>query len=123
MLKDLWNKTKNSAKELKDSTISTVVQKTCNYYIKEFGEMLNFQLNSQDKSVTLEVMLKGEKEPLKATIKEYEIIEKNDKAYLRFEDIQTSREWINTVLETFVDKDDKKIEIPRQYVKLLGVVI
>jgi hypothetical protein len=123
MLKDLWNKTKNSAKELKDSTISTVVQKTCNYYIKEFGEMLNFQLNSQDKSVTLEVMLKGEKEPLKATIKEYEIIEENDKAYLRFEDIQTSREWINTVLETFVDKDDKKIEIPRQYVKLLGVVI
>jgi len=118
----MFDKIKKSVIELKNNTISIVVKKTCNFYIKEFGEMLKFDLDSQNKKIYLDLMLKGEQESLKVEIKDYEIIEENDKAYITFQSVVTSREWINTIVETFL-KDDKKVEIPKQYVKLLGVVI
>lgn len=118
----MFNKIKKSVRELKDNALSLAITKTCNYYIKEFGEMLKFDLDSQNKKIYLDLMLKGEQESLKVEIKDYEIIVDNDKAYITFKSVVTSREWINTVVETFL-KDNKKVEIPKQYVKLLGVVI
>ena len=115
-LKSLYNNTK-------DKSISFVVEKTANYYIKDYGKMLNFKLDSENKKVFLEIMLKGEAESLKVEIKDYLIIEKEGKEFLKFTEIDTSREWINVILETFVKDKFNEIEIPKEYSKLLKMVV
>jgi len=109
-------------KGLKDKTLSIGVKRVFNYYLKNIGgEMLNFSLDSQNKKIFLDVMLKGEAESLKVEIKNYKITQKEDKSFIEFDEVVTSREWINKVLELYANKQE--FDIPNEYAKLLGVVV
>ena len=58
---------------LKDKALSKSLEVAINLKIKEYGEMLKLNLDSQNKTIEFEVMLKGEKEPLKVFVNNYEI--------------------------------------------------
>ena len=105
----------------KDTALSKGAQLAINTYIKEYGEMLKFNLDSKIKSIDMEVMLEGEKEPLSIYIERYEITETNGEYKMRVYGISTSREWINTVASTYLE--GKAFDIPAEYAKLLKVVI
>ena len=106
---------------LKDKALSKSLEVAINLKIKEYGEMLKLNLDSQNKTIEFEVMLKGEKEPLKVFVNNYEISEENGKYYLYAKDIKTSREWINIVAENYLK--DEKIEIPEKIAKTLQILI
>jgi hypothetical protein len=105
---------------LKDRALSKGVELAINARLKRFGKMLRFQLDSQKKTIELEVLLKGERDPLRVTVEHYEILREGEKYYLLAERIVTSREWINTVAENYLA--GQRFEIPERYAKMLMLV-
>ncbi len=108
-------------KKIKDSALSKGAKIAINNYIKEYGKMLKLNLDSKQKSIELEVMLDGENEPLHVKVNHYKLSQENGCYYLVAEDIVTSRAWINTVATQYLH--GQKFEIPKEYAKLLKVVV
>lgn len=107
--------------KLKDKTISAGISVAFDYKIKEFGEVLKFNLDSKNKTIELEVMLDGEREPLSVHIDNYELQEIDGKCYLVVQNLTTSRKWINVVASQYLN--GQKIEVPQEYAKMLELVI
>ncbi len=105
---------------VKDRGVSVAVQAAINYKIKEFGEMLKFNLDSKTKTIELEITLDGEKEPLLVKVNSYELTQEDAKHYLVANDIVTSRAWINSVASQYLS--GQKFEIPAEYAKMLKLV-
>ncbi len=108
-------------KENKDMVLSQGAKMAINNQIKEYGKMLKFNLNSEQKSIEMEVMLDGEHEPLKVHVRNYEMTEENSKHYLKIHGVNTSRAWINTMASSYLE--GKTFEVPAEYAKMLKVVI
>jgi hypothetical protein len=108
-------------KSLKDKTVSFGLRQVINLKIKEYGEMLKLNLDSANKTIDLELMLLGEKEPLEVNVGNYEIIHKDGKEYLSAKNITTSREWINIVAKNFLE--NQEIEIPKNIADTLKIII
>ena len=83
--------------------------------------MVKFNLDSKTKSIALEVMLDGEVEPLRISVNKYEITEASGKHYVEIHDVVTSRAWINTLIKQYLN--NKKFELPNEYVSLLKMVV
>ena len=105
----------------KDSVVQKVVKMVINFYAKEYGKMLKLDLDSKAKSVSLEVMLDGEKEALSVKISNYEIVEERSKYFLKINGIRTSRAWINTIASSYLEGE--LFEIPEEYVKILMLIV
>ena len=103
---------------MKDKALSTGVKIAINQYIKEYGEILELNLNSKFKSMEIEVKLDGESENLTVQIEHYEITEEN---YLRVSGITTSRTWINSL--SSIHLEGKEFKVPNEYAQILKAVI
>ncbi|AKF25142.1 hypothetical protein YH65_06855 [Sulfurovum lithotrophicum] len=108
-------------KKVKDAALSKGAKIAINAYIKEYGKMLKLNLDSKNKSITLEVLLEGEKEPLAVDVRRYELTEENGRHLLKIYGIHTSRAWINTVGASYLE--GKAFEIPEEYAKMLKVIV
>lgn len=106
---------------VKDKGVSVAVKKAINYKIKEFGEILNFNLDSKTKTIELEIMLEDEHEPLHVKVNSYSINEEDGIYFLVAKDIETSRAWINTMASQYLS--GQKFKIPAEYAKMLKVVV
>jgi hypothetical protein len=106
---------------LKDKALSKSLETVINLKIKEYGKMLKLNLNSKEKSIDCEIMLKGEKEPLQVYVNNYIISEEDGKFHLYAEDIKISREWINIVVENYLK--NQKIELPEKIAKTLQILV
>jgi len=105
----------------KDKALSKAILIILNKKLKRFGTIYELKLDTKNKKITLKIGLKGELEPLLATIHRYEIKEIEDKHYLIVHGIETSREWINLVAKEYFDNE--RFEIPKKLVKMTKVVI
>jgi hypothetical protein len=83
--------------------------------------MLNLKVDSETKSISMEIMLKGELKPLSISINKYEIIEEEDKLFVKVSEMETNREWINIIISTYLQEN--KIEIPKKYASLLEIAL
>ena len=108
-------------RKMKDATLSKAANIAINHKVKEYGKMLKLNLDSESKTIELELMLDGEKEPLHVKVNHYKLKEEQGRHYLVAEDIVTSRAWINTVASQYLH--GQKFEIPEEYAKLLKVVV
>ncbi|MBW1727926.1 MAG: hypothetical protein JRF31_10600 [Deltaproteobacteria bacterium] len=98
----------------KDKIISKALQLVANILINDYGKLVEFVVNSKDKTIFLKVLLKGEKEALKINFLNYSIVTECQNTYFQFDSIKTSREWINVFcnkkLPDILKKN--KIQIP-----------
>ena len=108
-------------KKMKDAALSKGAKIAINTQIKEYGEMLKFNLDSNSKSIEMEVMLEGEKEPLEVKIDRYEITEADGEHQIIVHGVTTSRAWINTVASSYLE--GKRFDIPAEYAKILKVIV
>jgi hypothetical protein len=108
-------------KKMKDAALSKGAKIAINNQIKEYGKMLKLNLDSEKKSIEMEVMLEGEKESLTVNVQRYEMTQQGDKHFLKIQGVKTSRTWINTVASSYLE--GKTFEIPAEYAKMLKVVI
>jgi len=107
--------------KIKDKTISFSVKTILNIKFKEYGEMLKLNLDSTNKTIELEVMLKGEKEPLEIKVNQYEIIQENGKYFIHINGLKTSREWINVIAKNYLE--DEKFELDSKLAEVLKVLV
>ncbi len=106
--------------KLKDAAFSKGVQLAINTYLKEYGKMLKLNLDSQNKSIEMEILLDGEAEPLHVKIDRYELTEEDGVHFLKISGITTSRAWINTLAASHLE--GKHFEIPAEYAKMLKTI-
>ena len=107
--------------ELKDSAISFAKEKIINIKFKRYGEMLDFNINSENKLINAKVTLKGESEPLTITIFNYKILENNNSSFIGFDKISTSKEWMNLLAEDFLK--EKKFPLPSKFSGLIKMIL
>lgn len=122
----MFNNIFNGFKELKDKGSSYLFKKYANSQIKDFGEMLNIQIDSQNKNISLDVLLKGEIESINVKIEKYEVVRKDDTAYIKFKDIKASREWIEVLIRNVAIPNyapNNMIEIDSSYAKIIDLLI
>jgi hypothetical protein len=65
--------------------------------MREYGQITSLEIDSRDKSLHVEVLLRGEKEPIRVEIQRYEISTLNERPCFIARKINTSREWITTL--------------------------
>ena len=113
-------------RDVKNSAISFLAEKFINNIIKEYGKMVNLKIDSKNKNIELEVLLKGEKENIFINVEKYEIVSKDGSIFIKFKNVSASREWIevlihNVAIPSFAPK--KMIEIDSTYAKIIDLLI
>jgi len=109
------------SQEMKDIALSHGAKLAMNKQIESYGEVQKLHLNSKKKSIDMEVILKGEIEPLSVHIKNYSLSELDGVHHLSVSGVTTSRTWINTVASEYLE--GKAFEIPTEYAKMLKAVM
>lgn len=95
---------------VRDAAVSRLALNALDRYLGELGRMLNIVVDSKAKILRLEALPAGEKEPISIEIGNYALVEQGGAAFLTFEWIVTSREWINRLIETVLT--DRSIPLP-----------
>ena len=86
-----------------------------------YGDMLNFQVDPAAKTIALEILLKGETEPVRLTLSGYELRDNGGKTRLAFAGATASREWIETLAREFVI--GREIELPPKLAPVLRLLV
>jgi len=105
----------------KDAALSHAAKPLINQYIKEYGHMLKFHLDSTQKTLEMSVLLDGEKEPIDIRIDRYVLREEQGRYFISLEGIHTSRAWIDTVAAEMLN--GKTFEVPSRYAKLIQMMV
>ncbi len=81
-----------------------------NQKIASFGTMTQLNIDREKRRINVELELKGETQSLKAEFFDYRLEEIGGKVFIEFSRIQTSREWLNTLLPQILPKP--RFEVP-----------
>src|SRR3954471_4877957 len=114
-------KIRGAITQVKDSGASVAIERWLSKELADYGELLDFKLNSRDKTVEVHVLLKGEKEALTVHIDEYELVSSGNSDFIVIKRAKASREWVDTVLRKFLI--NKKHKIPQQYSGMVKIVL
>jgi hypothetical protein len=72
-----------------------------NVKMERYGHMLKFEMNTEDKSMSAEILLRGEVAPIQIHVGHYEILT-GEESGIKVSNIHTSREWITELIQEFV---------------------
>jgi hypothetical protein len=95
-----------------------IIRTALNAKFGRYGKVLTLKIDSSNKTIDVDVLLKGETEPIKIRVGQYEI-RKEGKPGLALTNIQTSRPWMTELAAAF----GPEILIPIEKAKLLGLVL
>lgn len=108
------------ARQGKDLAVSKALEALGQHYAGKFGTIESLKLDSANREIHLELLLKGEQDPITVCIKGYDIISDKDRYFIVASDIAVSREWMETLAREYVC--GRKFEIPQAYSKVLGMI-
>jgi hypothetical protein len=86
----------------KDKLIAVGAKDRFNQLIRPYGKVLEFQLNTSERSVYVSFQLKGELETIQFWVREYNLVQnKNGQIFIEVDgkDIETSREWLSKLIK------------------------
>ncbi len=106
---------------IKDKTTSLIVKQFANSLISEFGELKTIKIDSTLKTISLSVNLKGENDDIKIDVNGYKVIKSPNSSFIQFQEISTSREWLNIVIQKYYR--DRQIEIPKQFIRIIDFLL
>jgi hypothetical protein len=85
----------------KDKLIAVGAKERFNQMIRPYGKVLEFQLNTGERTVHVSFQLKGEVETIQFWVQEYNLIkDKSGQTFIVVDgkDIETSREWLTKLI-------------------------
>ena len=106
---------------MKDMALSKGAKIAINKQIEAFGVVTALTLDTQNRSIELDVMLEGELETLHVSVGKYEITGEAGSKRLRVSEISTSRQWINTLATKYLE--GKSFDLPDAYAKTIEALI
>ncbi len=91
----------------KDRLISSGAKARLNKLIERYGTLLDLQLNTVDRSLSLTLQLKGEQTPVEIHLREYTLSIVDGRSVLIFDGrkIETSREWLTALIHDRVGEN------------------
>lgn len=92
----------NGWSALRDRAVEAGARAYVNGKIDRFGSVTRFELNSRERTLLLELELKGETSPISVAVGSYYITEDNGARYIAFGNVQASREWIGLALVQYL---------------------
>jgi hypothetical protein len=96
-------------RNIKDWALQAGAKHFVNERIHKYGHMTNLQIDSATRTIHFEILLKGETTPVTGSAK-YQPKLDGEKKLLEFTDIQTSREWMNVLIQDFLKT--RVVELP-----------
>jgi hypothetical protein len=105
----------------KDAGTSFVAERFVAHRIQPYGRMINLSIDSKNSKIRLEVLPKGETEPIAITIDEYQLTTLNGAPQLVIKRASASREWIDALLKDFAA--GKTIPLPEKYANMIKTVL
>ena len=96
----------------KDRLLATGAKAHVNKLIERYGTLVDLQLNTVDRSLSLTLLLKGEGSPIEIRVHEYTLLTTDGKSVLVIDGskIDTSREWLTALIRDRVV--EKRLVIP-----------
>jgi hypothetical protein len=96
----------------KDRLIEAAAKPLLNQTIKHYGHMTHLRIDSTNKRIDVELDLKGETSPIQIAVKSYTLTTAGGKTHIELGDIETSREWINALLDDFFKPENRRFPVP-----------
>jgi len=96
-----------------------LVTKWVNSQIEDYGIVTELKIDTVNKLVRTELLLKGEKETFKVAFYDYEIKKIENDTYVYIKNIKTEREWLDLLITNYIDTllPGKRIILPNNLVK------
>ena len=89
--------------------------------LEPYGRATLLRINTVEKSVHVEVELKGETTPVSVELTEYDLTKKGERYFVMVKEIQTSREWLTTLARQRVC--NSPFELPPQVGRTLMMAL
>lgn len=105
----------------RDAGTGFVVERAVAQRLEPYGRMLNLQIDSKTKKIRLEILLKGESEPVAININEYQLTSAGGADFFVIKQATASREWINALLQDFAI--DRKLPLPAKYAGMIKTAL
>ena len=112
---------KGALNQVKDSGASAAISRWLARELEDYGQLLDFQLNTAGRTVELRVHLKGERDPISVQVDGFDILSEAGRDYVVVRNARASREWVNAVLRNYLI--NKKHPIPQQYGGLVKMLM
>lgn len=93
---------KSILRSIKDRSSSSALRLAANHYLERYGHMKKILIDSERKTITLELDLKGEREPILVVVEEYDLLTEDGSAFLVPLRVTTSREWMTVLAQNLV---------------------
>lgn len=89
--------------------------------LKPYGTLTKLKLDTTARTIDAEIELKGETQPVRIEVREYELRQEDGRSYFVIKNIETSREWLTTLARDFAV--DKPFELPDSVKKFLPMIL
>ena len=90
-------------------------------FLKHYGEITELKIDSTNKSLQLELELKGDPQKLWIYVHRYELMEQKGEMQFLVKDISVSREWISALAQEFLL--NKPFPIPPEIARLIPMIL
>jgi hypothetical protein len=100
----------------KDTLVAVGAKERFNQLIRPYGKVLEFQLNTRERTVFASFRLKGELEAIQFWIHQYQLVaNKKGQTFIVVDgkDIETSREWLTKLIDDQLGR--QKVLVPEQF--------
>src|SRR5690242_19253612 len=99
----------------KDVLLATGARTHLNKLIERYGTVLDLQLNTANRSLSLALLLKGEATPIEIHLHDYALSTADGKSLLMIDGakVETSREWLTEVIRDHVGQ--KPFVVPDKF--------
>jgi len=112
---------RNLARQGKDRAVSKTLTALCDRFLSKYGKLIDIRLDSNDRRITVEVLLKGEPEPVSIRLEDYEIVSEGQRHFITCRGVHVSREWMRALANDLIR--DRRFEIPSKYARLLDIIV
>ena len=117
----MWEAFRQVLSQGKDWGAGVLARTQLNKRLEPYGTMVRLQIDSTRKTVELELMLKGEVQPIILTVQEYAIEDDPEGLRIVIKRVSSSREWITVAAQNFVV--GRKFAVPKEYAQMLRLVV
>jgi len=105
------------ARGAKDGALAMLIKGFVNDKFGMYGEVQDLTVDSKNNKLIAQVLLKGERERVTATIDRYELEQEGEEHYIVLKRLSSSREWLSLLLNRYLK--DKRYKLPAAASKFL----
>jgi hypothetical protein len=95
----------------KDKSLSKLLLSSARQYLHEYGEVCDLKVDTAARSIAVEVLPVGEKEPIRVTLFGYGLAtDGTGRGFLTYDDIAFSRQWLTLLAQRILP--EKRLPLP-----------